>query len=304
MTWRLHRWVWQLEAPLYVGMAPAGSLNRCRPYVPARALWGALTAECARTEAGSGGSADYAGWGERFERELRLGYLFPAEEIRGRWRAWLPCWCRGRGLVWQREDLPEKEACPDRRFRMRLLHARAGIAMEPANDTAAEGSLRETECWNTTWRTEDGRADGPVGLVGYLFLRDGPDRPAPHRLPDTLFLGGDSRYGLGRVVRIGKAEPAQTLFGAEFKSMEDAPRVRTGVLRAHGRDGVLLGAYERVITWDRGRVRNPCGPLFWAPGSRCADPAGSEAFWRVEADGIWRYESPADRPHAAASESA
>ncbi|GIW70798.1 MAG: hypothetical protein KatS3mg102_0340 [Planctomycetota bacterium] len=54
MSWSLFRWTWQLESPLYVGMPPAGSLNRCRLYVPARALWGAVTAEIARAAAGGG----------------------------------------------------------------------------------------------------------------------------------------------------------------------------------------------------------------------------------------------------------
>lgn len=50
MTWALHYWSWQLDGPLYVGAPPAGSLNRARLYVPARALWGAVTAELARLE--------------------------------------------------------------------------------------------------------------------------------------------------------------------------------------------------------------------------------------------------------------
>lgn len=52
MTWSLFRWVWRLEAPLHVGIPPAGSLDRCRLYLPARNLWAALTAALARQEMG------------------------------------------------------------------------------------------------------------------------------------------------------------------------------------------------------------------------------------------------------------
>ena len=51
MSWSLQRWTWLLESPLFVGTTPAGSLNRCRLYVPARALWGAMTAELSRRQA-------------------------------------------------------------------------------------------------------------------------------------------------------------------------------------------------------------------------------------------------------------
>jgi hypothetical protein len=63
VSWALFRWVWQLEGPLHVGMPPAGSINRTRLYVPARALWGALTAELARGETSPGKDPEYQAFG-------------------------------------------------------------------------------------------------------------------------------------------------------------------------------------------------------------------------------------------------
>jgi hypothetical protein len=80
VNWRLFRWVWQLEAPLHVGMPPSGSLNRCRLYVPARALWGALTAEVAR-RAGNDFPSYAGGWAGH-PGDARLTYLYPAEDSR------------------------------------------------------------------------------------------------------------------------------------------------------------------------------------------------------------------------------
>lgn len=79
MSWSLHRWVWQLEAPLYVGMPPAGTLNRCRLYVPARAIWAAITADLARN--GRNGFPKYAELGKQLREQARFTYLFPAEHL-------------------------------------------------------------------------------------------------------------------------------------------------------------------------------------------------------------------------------
>ena len=105
MSWSLFRWVWRLEAPLFVGMSPAGALNRCRPYVPARALWGAVTAEIARLKSGES-FPNYEGVGGEVKRSCRFTYLFPAEKRDGRFLAWLPKFEKEKGLRWCLQDSP------------------------------------------------------------------------------------------------------------------------------------------------------------------------------------------------------
>ncbi|GIW70797.1 MAG: hypothetical protein KatS3mg102_0339 [Planctomycetota bacterium] len=140
--------------------------------------------------------------GEELRQKVRFTYLFPAERSGNEWHAWLPRYVEDKGLVWQREDATHHELS-DRQFRMRLLSTRPSTAIEPSSDTAAEGSLRETECMNTWWRDREGKPGGPVGLVGYVFLhalekgmRDGLEQL------DLITVGGDTRYGLGRLRRI------------------------------------------------------------------------------------------------------
>ena len=287
MTWLLYRWVWKLAAPLHVGMSSSGNLNRCRVYVPARALWGALTAECARSEAGSGGRANYAGWGERIGKNLRLGYLFPAEQVRGRWQAWLPCWREGQGLVWQREDLPEERAVPDRSFRMRLLHARPGTAIEPDTFAASEGTLRETECWNTRWRTETGTAAGPAGIKGYVFVRKDCDLLERLEAIRTLFLGGDTRYGLGRVIRDGGVARAMRVFGHETNIETEEPIIIAPVVLAHAMANgeKLQGSQERLVGWNLGQLERLSRLPLWTPGSGCPKEA---IEWQLCPNGLWR----------------
>lgn len=309
MTWSLYRWTWQLESPLYVGMPPAGSLNRCRLYVPARTLWGAVTAEMVRATAGSG-FPEYEKVGEELRQELRFTYLFPAERSGDEWQAWLPSYedKEKRGLVWQREDAA-KNRLLDRQFRMRLLSTRPSTAIEPSSDTAAEGSLRETECMNTWWREHKDLASGPVGLVGYVFVNSNLRKELREGLEqlDFITVGGDTRYGLGRLCRVKKQQDemkcAADVFGCKVDLAGDDPEVETERVLAHAElngkaQPQLRGNLELLRGWDYGksdywRSEKP----LWVPG------AASEAtgWWRIDASGHWSLSRRRDgmKPDAA-----
>jgi len=106
-------------------MPPAGALNRCRLYVPARTLWGALTAELARLRCeDSFPGDDYKQLGEDIVDNCRFTYLYPAKKIGDKFLAWLPEYESGRGLVWQRKA--GTDPLPDRKFRQLLLDTRPG----------------------------------------------------------------------------------------------------------------------------------------------------------------------------------
>lgn len=299
MSWQLYRWTWRLEAPLHVGTAPAGSLNRCRLYVPARALWGALTAELARREAGNG-HPDYRAVGERLRSDARFTYLYPAEYDGKEWRAWLPCYEEDKGLVWKREDRQDKDGLSDRRMRSRLVSTRAATAIDPNSDTAAEGSLRETECINTHWRNEDGTPAGPVALKGYVLTR-AEGEPNLAKL-ETISVGGDSRYGLGRLRRIAGMEADSRIFRLDVTCEQEQPVVAADTLLAHGQvnsqpkdnankgngnaPAAIIGDQEAIGGWDYDNDRNViqriAGPL-WSPSSRTQSPAR----WIITAEGTW-----------------
>jgi len=290
VTWSLFRWVWQLDGPLHVGMPPAGSLNRTRLYVPARAVWGALTAELARAEAGST-EPKYQIVGENLQVHHRFTYLFPAELQDGGWKAWLPTYRDGIGLAWRREDRVD-DAVSDRAFRRRLLFTRPGTSIDPATDAADDGSLRETECVQDHWRDEHGREAGDVALVGYVFLRvaKAKDKYPPERRRldaiNTLFVGGDTRYGLGRMQRasLDLVSSAQ-VFDTQATLGADTPEVTSSAVFAHARaDQGMTGAVELLGGWDRGSLRrlDQASPL-WQPGSRSESPS----TWKIEPDGTW-----------------
>jgi hypothetical protein len=286
-----------------VGIPPAGSINRCRLYVPARTLWGALTAELARHHAASG-FPDYPYWGKELRDKARFTYLYPAEWDGQVWRAWLPCFEPNKGLVWVREGSEAEGGLADRQMRMRLLSTRAATAIDPESDTAAEGSLRETECINTHWRDENtlgpdetGRPAGPLAFKGYLWFRN------EHKLEldaiTRITVGGDTRYGFGRLRRMGELEPATSVFGFETELTAQEPIIVADRLLAHGEVASqqlgqsetvsaatvsLCGAQEALGGWDHSNrgLERIARPL-WAPGSKSKD----KQRWRLTAQGVW-----------------
>lgn len=283
MTWRLHRWVWRLEAPVHIGMPPAGSLNRCRLYVPARAMWGAVTAETARSTRDS--FPDYPAVGEKISRNCRFTYLYPAEKLQGKFSAWTPRFVEKKGLVWRRHG--DDAESTERKFRRCLLDARPGTAIEPTADAAAEGTLRETECILPWWR--DGKknvgAYRPMYLLGYLFTKEEglEDRILSIKV---LFVGGDTRYGLGRIRREDVA-PISDVFGLPTRLDEENPVVKGDAILAHApveAHSDMRGSKELRGWWNHGCKQESA--LGWAPGSK----ARSEIDWRIKPDGCWHVD--------------
>ena len=289
MSWSLFRWVWRLEAPLFIGMSPAGALNRCRPYVPARALWGAVTAEIARLKSGES-FPNYEGVGGEVKRSCRFTYLFPAEKRDGRFLAWLPKFEKEKGLRWHLQGCGESRS--DRDFRRRLLDTRPGTAIMPESDSALEGSLRHTECIGPWWRDSNsqGETAAPVLLLGYVFWQDSNFHRQLQDI-ETLFIGGDTRYGLGKIRRIDTLSDDTAVFGKPVRPDREHPEIGSDIVLGHapegGGDEGMQGAKELLGGWDQ---RSPWkgGKLAWAPGS--CDTKHTEAkpvYWSIDREGYW-----------------
>jgi hypothetical protein len=283
-----------LESPLYIGMPPAGSVNRCRLYVPARAVWGAVTAELARLEGDN--DQRYTQVGKQLRSDARFSYLYPAELADTKWLAWLPEYRERDGLVWVREAAnseANQNPLPDRYFRRLLLWTRPATAIDPSSDSAADGSLRETECIQPYWRHDAEHPGSPVGMVGYVFLRDSKDLDKQLFALSTLFIGGDTRYGLGRMERVGK-EPAAKFFGARVELDHNEPRIITNRTLGHvlGHNGLpMRGAQEAIGGWDmtsQKHVNRISGPA-WTPGSQIVEENANPSF-RINEQGLWHLD--------------
>jgi len=347
MSWMVYQWSWRLESPLYVGMPPAGSLNRTRLYIPARALHGAIAAESARRKydedkdgdnANSPDSAskqkgrkknlspDYGKFGKEVGTWCRFTYLYPAEKIDEQLFVWLPQYfCENEktsaygdrartGLYWVPQsvstgkDLKKSEQSPltDRAFRRRLLDVRAGTAINPESDAALDGSLREMECINPWWRgLSDSQASrSSVYLFGYVFLKDNGFKRKIEAM-DTLFIGGDTRYGLGKIVRDSWREvPDGSCFGCAVEQKEEEPEVYSDRVLGHAfsftdreihtrGNKELPGGWKISEPWMKQKStpeaeknvgeNKDSEEILWSPGSS----ASKKMKWGINTHGIW-----------------
>ena len=302
MRWTLYRWVWQLRSPLHIGLSPSGSLNRTRLYVPARTMWGALTAELAR-RIGSGITfPNYDEIGQTLRQHARFTYLYPAERVNGEWLAWLPRYeqnSQQAGLLWYRED-EAVEPLLDRHFRKHLLHTQPSTAIAPSSDTAEEGTLREVEYISPYWRAEGMHSRDklrPVAFVGYVFLKDTLSQQIRDLLTDIqeLFVGGEIRYGFGHLVLLPFSESSpweqiNACFGFPVDLSQAEPQIECpNYLAAHGSlpASRAQGALETLVWWDWRTLQANNQP-FWQPGTRIEQPEDRKLNLTIGNDGLWR----------------
>lgn len=253
-TWKMYRIAFRLLSPLHVGWFKQGNVQRTRPYLSGKALWGALTARLAREK----GDADYAGIGQQVNKALAFSYFYPSTAP--------DC-----VTLWPWEQPQE--------FAWHYLNTYASTALNYQKNSAEEGSLHETEYISPSTREGE-----PVYLLGFVFEKKGYSlgwRDVLHRLQ----LGGERTYGWGRVqVHQVHTEPVETnpfwpgwtvdLRGDRPQLSPDGETVLYAHLRHSSAFSGLRGAVEPLV----GRETQQAGAhgeaiafhgLAWSPGARC-----------------------------------
>ncbi|AKB36818.1 DUF324 domain containing Cmr6-like protein [Methanosarcina siciliae C2J] len=292
MTWELYRWVWVLQSPLSVGMMPSGSLNRCRLYVPARTLWGAITAEISRRS--DCDFPDYKRIGNEVLEDIRFTFLFPAKKLGQNWKAWLPRYLDNKGLCWLMEDSNTdlKTFIPDHVFRSKLLYTRPGTAIDPDSDSAEESSLHETEYVQMYWHSNDEenkKEHCQVGMIGYIFVRSGSQHANSVREIDNLLIGGDTRYGFGSLIRLDISEETN-VFGNNIDLSKENPVVISSIILGQATTTKSMkGDLEAFAGWDNtsdSGLQNFA--TFWMPGSSIVSDKDNLNHWIIEPGGFWK----------------
>ena len=236
MTWKVYQVVLRLLAPMHIGRAKIGNVQRTRPYVTGRVLWGALTERLTRDELQGKGpatdSSQYRAMGDRVHQQLAFTYFYPTTDENGKVKPW-----------------PWKDG-----FRPRFLSTYASTALAYPHQGADEGTLHEVEFISP--RTLD--TGEQVYLVGYVFEREGaPDWRAALR---RLQLGGERGYGWGRVepVRISKLKGELSLFDGMYTVHSDA---WPPVLTAQSEKARLLAHALAASLEDEDTIRGDVEPL-------------------------------------------
>ncbi|MEM3554415.1 MAG: hypothetical protein QXU79_01160 [Candidatus Micrarchaeaceae archaeon] len=216
----------RLLTPMHIGWIKVGNLQRTRPYVTGKALWGALTARLTR----DGGTGNYQQIGQEVNQWLAFSYFYPSTDTDG-------------VALWPWAD-------PDE-FAWLYLNTYASTALNYGQNSAEEGSLHETEYLSPYTREGE-----PVYLLGYIFARDG--NLAWLKALGRLQLGGERGYGWGRVALASQKDwdIRQPLFGQwavqagtwppELRPTQDRAKVLAHALAADFDDGTVRRAVSGI----------------------------------------------------------
>lgn len=236
MSWQAYRVAFRLVSPLHVGWGKVGNLQRTRPYLTGRTLWGALTAHLTRLEAADqsrpADATEYQKVGQRLHQHLSFTYFFPAVKLKPGAHPDLPSNWLVIDDFWVCTPVANDELSGHL-----FLDSYASTALNYEWMNALEGSLHEVEMIRPRTRplvhtclkglAADESADdlgAPVYLLGYFFVNENAldDWDAAlHRLQ----LGGERGYGWGRMELVGKPSQANDAFGCELALKEKHPTV-------------------------------------------------------------------------------
>lgn len=271
--WTLYQVSLRVLSPIHIGWRKTSNLQQTRYYVPAKTIWGALTARITRDQ----NSSDYKGIGEKINRCLRFSYFYPSDND-----------SKVNEFPW--ED--------DYRFTWKYIGSYQSAALE--NKTAMEGMLHETECIFP--KTREGNQ---VFLIGYIIEKNGFDIDWKTALP-KIQIGGERGYGWGRVAieNIEKMpNVCNNFFDYEFDSSQTEPVIKvpknkfilahTFALdhskRKEESEQKIEGNIEPFvgrITEDGRRfgAQFSQASICWVPGSKLVK---SDMNFKIVEDGLW-----------------
>lgn len=217
MAWQTYQLTFRVLSNLHIGYQRIGNVQRTRWYIPARVLWGALTARLTRnltpqamTELGIR-SGDYSTMGQRVADELAFSYFYPADAdgqplyphvedgdqapdqgSASDGRSSVPRPAGLFGLRFGQGNLPEDQ------FAWRYLASYAATALNYGQNAAEEGTLHEIEFLAPHTRSDSQAGGYPVTLTGYALVAQECRLPWRTMLQE-IQVGGERTYGWGRL---------------------------------------------------------------------------------------------------------
>ena len=264
--WTLYQVSLQVLSPIHIGWKKTSNLQQTRYYVPAKTIWGALTARITRDQ----NSSDYKGIGEKINGYLKFSYFYPSDND-----------SKVNEFPWEDNN----------RFTWKYIGSYQSAALE--NKTAVEGMLHETEY--ILPRTREWQQ---VFLIGYVIERNGSTIDWKAALP-KIQIGGERGYGWGRVTIKKEPNVCNTFFDYEFDSSQIEPVVKVpndNFILAHAcaeqqekSEPQIEGNIEPFvgrITTDNGKFGDQFSKasICWVPGSRVVK---SDMNFKILEYGLW-----------------
>ncbi|MCI0722254.1 MAG: hypothetical protein L0338_25270 [Acidobacteria bacterium] len=284
MAWQCFRLICELLSPLHIGYHKVGNVQRTRYYIPARNLWAAVTERLVRSGFGSDAlgkqADDYTAVGDWVNEHIAFTYFFLHEDD----ALLYPCYTEN-GLCYG--GLRQHE------FERRYLAAHVTTALDPATTSAEAASLHEVEFIAPV------NQDGPrTRIGGWVFLRDAAleklgGEAKWHSWLRDLQVGGERRYGFGRLRLAGAPQPVYRLDGYDVELTAVRPKIAAEKGKpfwahtlsentmARGLIEPLVGRETRVGASFGQRLTR--ARICWTPGSISE---ASQQFV-IAGDGIW-----------------
>lgn len=263
--WTLYQVSLRVLSPIHIGWKKTSNLQQTRFYVPAKTIWGALTARITRDR----NSSDYEQIGKEINEKLRLSYFYPSDNI-------------------SKVDKSEFPWEDNNRFTWKYIGSYQSAALE--NKTAMEGMLHETEC--ILPKTREGKQ---VFLIGYIIEINECNIDWKTALP-KIQLGGERGYGWGRIAIKNEPVKCSHFFDYDFDSLQKEPVIKVSkgeFILAHT---FASEAYEQQIEGNIepfvGRITKggKFGAQFseasicWVPGSKLVN---SDMSFKICENGLW-----------------
>ncbi|PDW02164.1 hypothetical protein [Candidatus Viridilinea mediisalina] len=279
MAWHCYKVILRLRTPLHIGWSKIGNVQRTRPYITGRVLWGALTMRMTRDRAHqqrSVASAQaYRDVGEQVHQQLAYSYFYPATESN-----------RSYQIAWPWEHPAH--------FRYRFLSSYGSTALSYPQQSAATGMLHEVE-FLAPHTIDTGE---PVYVIGYIFVADSCTLPWQAAL-QRLQVGGERGYGWGDLALIDcqPVDGDNRLFEEiRFNGKNERPilQIEAGKsLLAHtcANGTVAEGEIEPLVgrEWHHhpGQQVKHSGVCF-VPGSKLEQNSAATRYFTIERLGVWK----------------
>lgn len=263
--WTLYQVSLRVLSPIHIGWKKTSNLQQTRFYVPAKTIWGALTARITRDQ----NSSDYKGIGDIINKNLRFSYFYPSDN---------------RSKV-SKSDFPWED---NSRFSWKYVGSYQSAALE--NKTAMEGMLHETEC--ILPKTREGEQ---VYLIGCIIEKNGCEIDWKTALP-KIQIGGERGYGWGRITLENEPMLCSNLFGYDSLISLNEPIIKVQKGEFILSHTFASEAYEQQIEGNIepfvGRIteNGKFGENFseakicWIPGSKLVN---SDMKFKICENGLW-----------------
>lgn len=267
--WTLYQVSLRVLSPIHIGWKKTSSLQQTRYYVPAKTIWGALTARITREQ----NSSEYEKIGNKINENLRFSYFYPSDND-----------SKVNEFPWEDNN----------RFTWKYIGSYQSAALE--NKTAMEGMLHETECIFP--KTREGNQ---VFLIGYVIERNGCAIDWKTAL-SKIQIGGERGYGWGRVAIKNDPNVCSTFFDYEFDSSQTEPVVKapkdkfilSHTFALEESEHRIEGNIEPFIGRITKDTKDGFGAHFseasicWVPGSKLVN---SDMNFKICEDGLWSIKS-------------